>query len=158
MRSDLIPRPSGRASLGCRALLNSSVRPTGSRPTYPPFWCAMKRYTWLVALAIPPTVAGKVGAPRWPIALSSVASFIRAATLGDDPDEHLLGEGFAKFRTPALLALLAGGLIPGGLLLLATRAIMSNQWASHYGLTPSVRAQQVAPADASYDASCFPLI
>lgn len=86
----------------------------------------MMRYVWLVLLAIPPWVVTALGAPKWGVLVAAAPFFIRAATLGDDPDEHLLGEGFAKSRMPVLLLLLIGGVILGGALLVVFRAALTQ--------------------------------
>jgi hypothetical protein len=82
----------------------------------------MSKYLWLVLLAVPPWVAEKLDAPKWVLLLAAAPFFFRAATLGDDPDEHLLGEGFARFRRPVLLMLLVGGFVFGTVMLIVFRA------------------------------------
>ena len=84
----------------------------------------MSKYIWLLLLAIPPWVAVEFDAPKWVVLLSIAPFYIRASTLGEHPDEHLLGEGFAKFRKPLLIVLVLGGLILGAGLLTVVRALL----------------------------------
>jgi hypothetical protein len=80
----------------------------------------VSRYVWLIALALPIWAAAELEAPKWVLMLTAIPFFLRAATLGDPPDEQLLGEGFAQYRPSVLVALGVGGLILGaGLLMLA---------------------------------------
>lgn len=81
----------------------------------------MNRYVWLVLLALPPLLAAHFDPPTWVLLAAVVPFFVFAATLGD-PAEHLLGEGFAKFRAPVLLLLLVGAVVVGGVLLVVFRA------------------------------------
>lgn len=57
----------------------------------------MSKYIWLVILVIPMWAAAELDAPKWVLMLTAAPFFLRAATLGDHPDEHLLGEGFAQY-------------------------------------------------------------
>ena len=80
----------------------------------------MGKYIWLVILALPVWAAVELDAPKWVTALAAIPFFLRAATLGDAPDEHLLGEGFAGYRPFLVVALIAGAIALGvGLLAFA---------------------------------------
>ena len=84
----------------------------------------MSKYFWLLVLTIPMWAAAELSAPKWALMLTSVPFFLRAATLGDHPDEHLLGEGFAQYRPSILIVLGVGGLILGAALLLLVRTLL----------------------------------
>jgi hypothetical protein len=82
----------------------------------------MSKYIWLIILVLPAWASVELDAPKWVSMLASIPFFVRAATLGDHPDEHLLGEGFAQWRPSILVALGAGGLVLGVVLLVLLRA------------------------------------
>jgi hypothetical protein len=84
----------------------------------------MSKYIWLLVLAIPIWAAVELDAPRWISGLAAIPFFWRAATLGDDPDEHLLGEGFAQYRPSILVVLGIGGLILGAVIFVVVRALL----------------------------------
>lgn len=84
----------------------------------------MSKYIWLVVLALPIWAAAHFDAPKWIVTLATIPFFLRAATLGDNPDEHLLGEGFAQYRPTLLVVLGVGGLILGVVLLAITKALL----------------------------------
>ena len=84
----------------------------------------MSKYIWLLILTLPIWAAVELDAPKWVSMLMSVPFFVRAATLGDDPEEHLLGEGFAKHRPSILVFLGVGGLILGAVLLVLVQALL----------------------------------
>ena len=69
----------------------------------------MSKYFWLLVLTIPMWAAAELSAPKWALMLTSVPFFLRAATLGDHPDEHLLGEGFAHYRPSILIVFFQPG-------------------------------------------------
>lgn len=75
----------------------------------------MRKYVWLLILAIPPWAAVKLDAPKRGVLLAVAPFFLLAMTL-DDPDEHLLGESSGAFRKGALMAIGVGGLVLGGVL------------------------------------------
>ena len=80
----------------------------------------MSKYIWLLVFLIPIWAAIEFDAPKWVSMLCSAPFFLRAATLGNDPDEYLLGEGFAQHRPIILVGLVVGGLaMAAGLLMLA---------------------------------------
>lgn len=83
----------------------------------------MHKLIWLLVLAIPPWIAAELDAPKWLIALAVVPFFFFASTLGD-PDEHLLGDRFAKNSKPLLLVIVIGGLILVSGLLSFFRALL----------------------------------
>lgn len=85
----------------------------------------MSKYIWLLLLAIPPWVAAESDAPQWILLLAIAPFFIRASTLGDHPDEHLLGEGYSRVRTPFVIVLCVGGLVLGAVLVMVARALLS---------------------------------
>ena len=84
----------------------------------------MSKYIWLLVLALPIWAAAELDAPKWVLVLTVIPFFLRAATLGDDPDEHLLGEKFAQYRPTILVVLGVGGLLLGAALLVVVRALM----------------------------------
>jgi uncharacterized protein (DUF983 family) len=84
----------------------------------------MSKYIWLVILALPIWAAVELDAPKWVSTLVAIPFFLRAATLGDHPDEHLLGEGFAQYRPPLLVVLIVGGLVLGAGLLVFVKALL----------------------------------
>lgn len=84
----------------------------------------MSKYIWLLILTLPMWAAAELNAPKWVLLLAAAPFFLRAATLGDDPDEHLLGEGFARFRPSLLVLLGVGGLILGAVLLVVVRTLL----------------------------------
>jgi hypothetical protein len=84
----------------------------------------MSKYIWLIVLTLPIWAAVEFDAPKWMLMLTVVAFYVRAATLGDHPDEHLLGEGFAKYRPSIIVVLGLGGLILGAALLVFVRALL----------------------------------
>jgi uncharacterized protein (DUF983 family) len=84
----------------------------------------MSKYIWLLVLILPMWAAIELDAPKWVSVLASVPFFLRAATLGDHSDEHLLGEGFAQYRPPILVVLVVGGLILGTALLVVVRTLL----------------------------------
>jgi hypothetical protein len=75
----------------------------------------MRKYLWLVMLAIPPWVAVELDASKWIVMLAVVPFFLFAMTL-DDPDEHLLGEASSGFRKATLLFIGAGGIVLTGVI------------------------------------------
>jgi uncharacterized membrane protein len=83
----------------------------------------MRKYLWLLVLAIPPWVALELDARKWIIMLAVAPFFLFAMTLGD-PDEHLLGERFDNFRKPLLVFIALGGLVLGVGLLMWFRALI----------------------------------
>ena len=84
----------------------------------------MSKYIWLLVLVLPMWAAVELDAPKWVLTFTVVIFFARAATLGDHPDEHLLGEDFAKYR-PFILAVLGlGGLILGAALLMLVKTLL----------------------------------
>ncbi|MEG3788972.1 hypothetical protein V1318_02435 [Lysobacter sp. CCNWLW3] len=85
----------------------------------------MRKYVWLLILAIPPWVAVKLDAPKWGVVLAVAPFFILAMTL-DDPDEDLLGESSGAFRKGALIAIGVGGLVLGGVLLILWQVFFSG--------------------------------
>jgi uncharacterized protein (DUF983 family) len=85
---------------------------------------SMSKYIWLLILVLPMWAAVELGAPKWVSVLTSIPFFLRAATLGDDPDEHLLGEGFAQYRPSILVILGVGGLVVGTALFALFRALL----------------------------------
>lgn len=87
----------------------------------------MNKIVWLVLLAIPPWVAAELGAPKWVLLLTSAPLFIRAATLGNDSEEYLLGEGFAEYRGSFLAILIVGGLVLGVVLLVVFQAFSGQR-------------------------------
>jgi hypothetical protein len=84
----------------------------------------MSKYIWLLVLALPVWAAVELDAPKWVSVLAAAPFFLRAATLGDHPDEHLLGEGFAQYRPSILVVLGVGGLILGAALLVVVRTLL----------------------------------
>jgi uncharacterized protein (DUF983 family) len=84
----------------------------------------MSKYIWLLILVFPMWAAVELEAPKWVSVLASVPFFLRAATLGDDPDEHLLGEGFAQYRPKILVVLVVGGLILGAAFLAVVKTLL----------------------------------
>ena len=84
----------------------------------------MSKYLWLLVLALPIWAAVEFDAPKWVSVLTALPFFLRAAALGDHPDEHLLGEGFAHYRPSILAVLLVGGLILGATLLVVVRTLL----------------------------------
>ena len=84
----------------------------------------MSKYIWLLVLALPMWAAVELDAPKWVLILAAIPFFLRAATLGDHPDEHLLGEGFAQYRPSILVVLVVGGLILGAALLVLLQALL----------------------------------
>lgn len=84
----------------------------------------MSKYIWLLVLVLPMWASVEFDAPKWVSVLAAIPFFVRAATLGDHPDEHLLGEGFAQYRPTALLVLSVSGLILGVALLLLVKALL----------------------------------
>ena len=75
----------------------------------------MRKYLWLLVLAIPPWAAVELDAPKWVVLLAVAPFFLYAMTLGD-PDEHLLGETSGSFHKGALIVIGAGGLLLGGVI------------------------------------------
>ena len=84
----------------------------------------MSKYIWLVVLALPIWVAVELDAPKWVSILTAIPFFLRAATLGDHPDEHLLGESFSQYRPSSLVILGVGGLVLGAALFALFRALL----------------------------------
>lgn len=84
----------------------------------------MSKYIWLLVLTLPIWVAAELDAPKWLSILTAIPFFLRAATLGDDPDEHLLGESFAQYRPTIIVVLGVGGLVLGAALLVLVRALL----------------------------------
>ena len=84
----------------------------------------MRKYIWLVVLALPIWAAAQFDAPKWVVMLTTIPFFLRAATLGDSPDEHLLGEWFAHYRPSLLVVLGVGGLILGAVLLVLAKVLL----------------------------------
>ena len=84
----------------------------------------MSKYIWLLVLTIPIWAAVELDAPKWVLMLTAVPFFLRAATLGDHPDEHLLGEGFAQYRPSILVVFGVGGLILGAALLVLVQTLL----------------------------------
>ncbi|HEY6527061.1 MAG TPA: hypothetical protein VIZ65_00080 [Cellvibrionaceae bacterium] len=84
----------------------------------------MSKYIWLFILALALWAAVELNAPKWVLILSTAAFFLRAATLGDHPDEHLLGEGFAQYRPSILIVLGVGGLILGAAIFAVIRTLL----------------------------------
>jgi len=84
----------------------------------------MSKYIWLLILVLPIWAAVELDAPKWVSVLVSVPFFLRAATLGDHPDEHLLGEGFAQSRPKILVVLVVAGLILGAALLAVVKTLL----------------------------------
>jgi len=87
----------------------------------------MRNLLLLAILAVPPWFASQLNAPKWVLLLAIAPFFICAATFDDDPEQQLLGEGFAKYRSPVLLVVLIAGAVVGGLLLLAFHTISGRQ-------------------------------
>ncbi|RYZ73015.1 MAG: hypothetical protein EOP91_06465 [Lysobacteraceae bacterium] len=83
----------------------------------------MSSYIWLIILVLPVWASVELDAPKWVSMLACIPFFVRAATLGDHPDEPLLGEGFAQYRPSVLVVLGAGGLVLSALLLVPLRAV-----------------------------------
>lgn len=83
----------------------------------------MKKSIWLLLLAMPPWFVSELDAPKWVLTLSVIPFFLYASTLGD-PDEYLLGEGFAKNSKPLILVIVIGGLILGSGLLSFVHALL----------------------------------
>jgi hypothetical protein len=77
----------------------------------------MRKYLWLLVLAIPPWIAVEVDAPKWIVLLAVAPFFLLAMTL-DDPDQDLLGEASGSFRKGTLIVIGAGGLVLGGVILI----------------------------------------
>ena len=84
----------------------------------------MSKYIWLVVLALPIWGAAELDAPKCVVMRTTIPFFLRAATLGDTPEEHLLGEGYAKFRPTLLVVLVVGGLIMGAVLLILAKVLL----------------------------------
>jgi hypothetical protein len=84
----------------------------------------MSKYIWLFILALALWAAVKLNAPKWVLILATAAFFLRAATLGELPDEHLLGEGFAQYRPLILIVLGVGGLVLGAALFAVIRTLL----------------------------------
>ena len=84
----------------------------------------MSKYIWLLILTLPIWAAVELNAPKWVSLLAAAPFFLRAATLGDHPDEHLLGEEFERFRPSILVLLGVGGLILGAALIVVVRMLL----------------------------------
>jgi hypothetical protein len=56
--------------------------------------------------------------------LTAIPFFLRAATLGNHPDEHLLGEDISQYRPSILAVLVVGGVILGAALLVVVRTML----------------------------------
>ena len=83
----------------------------------------MSKLLWLGILVLPIWAAAHFGAPKWLSMVLAMPFFVYAETLRD-PEENLLGEGFASFRPWLLVLLGLGGLVLGGVLLLVAKAMM----------------------------------
>lgn len=83
----------------------------------------MSKYIWLIVFVLPVWAAVELDAQKWVLTLTSIPFFLRAATLGDHPDEHLLGEGFKRYRPTVLVVLVVGGLVLGAGLLVFAMAL-----------------------------------
>ncbi|MEO7431937.1 MAG: hypothetical protein ABIR62_07910 [Dokdonella sp.] len=84
----------------------------------------MSKYIWLLVLILPMWAAVELDAPKWVSVLTALPFFLRAATLGDEPDEHLLGENFDQSRPSILVILGIGGLVLGAAFLVLFRALL----------------------------------
>jgi uncharacterized protein (DUF983 family) len=84
----------------------------------------MSKYIWLLVLALPIWAAIEFDAPKWVSVLTAIPFFLRAATLGNHPDEHLLGEDISQYRPSILAVLVVGGVILGAALLVVVRTML----------------------------------
>ena len=89
----------------------------------------MSKILFLLALAIPPWLAGKFDAPKWVLLLSSVPFGLLAISMGD-PDEHMFGEASEKVGRYLFLLLGLGGTALGVLAwsLRGTSSILGVLW------------------------------
>lgn len=72
----------------------------------------MKKIAMLLALAIPPWLATKFGAPKWGVILSIVPFGLFAMSMGDS-DENLLGKASSGVGKWLFLLVGIGGLVLG---------------------------------------------
>lgn len=72
----------------------------------------MTKILLLIALAIPPWLAAKLGAPHWALVLSAIPFFLLAMRMGD-ADEDMLGEASGTVGRWLFLLMGIGGLALG---------------------------------------------
>jgi len=89
----------------------------------------MSKILLLVALAIPPVIAGKLDAPKWVLLLLAVPFGLLAMSM-DDSDEHLLGGASQAIGKYLFLLVGLGGVALGALAwsLRGTSSLLGVVW------------------------------